>query len=240
MAKTVLITGASRGIGRACAFAFANAGYRVGVNYHTHFEDAQSVVRAITTRGGDAVPLQADVADFAAVSGMVSAFGRIDVLVNNAGVACDGLLQDIPPTAWARTFAVNVNGAYYCARCALPQMLSRHEGCILNVSSMWGRVGASFEVPYSASKAALIGFTKALAKEVGPSGVRVNCVAPGVIGTAMNANHTKEDMEALTQDTPLMRLGTPEDVANALLFLASDSAAFITGQVLGVDGGFVM
>ncbi|MDO5112618.1 MAG: 3-oxoacyl-ACP reductase FabG [Clostridia bacterium] len=240
MAKTVLVTGASRGIGRACAFAFAKDGYRVGVNFHTHFADAESVVRAIVQQGGDAVSLQADVADHAAVSSMVRALGRVDVLVNNAGVACDGLLQDITPEVWARTFAVNVNGAYYCARCVLPQMLSRHDGCILNVSSMWGRVGAACEVPYSAAKAALIGFTKALAKEVGPSGIRVNCVAPGVIDTAMNAHHAEATLSALAQDTPLMRLGTPADVANALVFLASDGASFITGQVLGVDGGFVI
>ncbi len=240
MKKTALITGASRGIGRATALAFAKAGYRVGVNFHTHTDAAYAVVRKILEQGGDAMPLQADVADHAAVSSMISAFGRVDVLINNAGIACDGLLQDVTPAQWSRAFAVNVNGAYHCVHGVLPQMLSRHDGCILNVSSMWGRVGAACEVPYSAAKAALIGFTKALAKEVGPSGVRVNCVAPGVIDTAMNAAHSKEDMAALAADTPMMRLGTPEDVAQALVFLASEQASFITGQVLGVDGGFVM
>ncbi|MDD4074948.1 MAG: 3-oxoacyl-ACP reductase FabG [Eubacteriales bacterium] len=240
MKKAVLITGASRGIGRACALSFAKAGYRVGVNFHTNSSAAANVVRTILEQGGDAMLLQADVTDYAAVSSMVSVFGRVDILVNNAGIACDGLLQDVTPALWAHTFAVNVNGAYHCVHSVLPQMLSRHDGCILNVSSMWGRVGAACEVPYSAAKAALIGFTKALAKEVGPSGIRVNCVAPGVIDTAMNALHSKEDMAALAADTPLMRLGTPEDVAHALVFLASEQASFITGQVLGIDGGFVM
>ena len=169
-----------------------------------------------------------------------SQLGGVDILVNNAAVARQSLFTDISPEEWRNTFAVNVDGMFHCSQLALPHMLRLHKGCIVNLSSMWGQVGASCEVLYSATKAAVIGLTKALAQEVGPGGVRVNCVAPGVIDTEMNAHLSAEDMDTLKNNTPLMRLGTPEDIANAICFLASDSASFITGQVLSPNGGYVI
>ena len=240
MRHSVLITGASRGIGRACAIAFAKAGYRVGINYRNSQREAESLVDEINSSGGSAACYRADVAEPAALKCMFDEFGHTDVLINNAGISCDGLLTELSAEQWSRCFDVNVSGAFHCCKLVLPQMISDRSGCILNVSSMWGRTGASCEVAYSAAKAAIIGFSKALAKEVGPSNVRVNCVAPGVIDTTMNAQLSSSDINALREETPLMRIGTPEDVANVLLFLASDAASFITGQVLGVDGGFVI
>ncbi len=240
MQPSVLITGASRGIGRACALRFAQAGFRVGINYLHSEEDARSLQAQIRQSGGSAELYRADVADEAAVCAMCEAFSQADVLINNAGVAWEGLLSDMSLSEWTRLFSVNVTGAFLCTKALLPQMISRKSGCILNVSSMWGRTGASCEVAYSASKAALIGFTKALAKELGPSGIRVNCVAPGVIDTAMNAALTPEDISSLAEQTPLMRIGTPEEIAELLFFLASPQSSFITGQVIGADGGFVI
>ncbi len=240
MQRSVLITGASRGIGRATALRFAAAGYRVGINYNKSEADARALLEEIRQSGGTAELYQADVSNEEAAAGMCAAFGNCDVLINNAGIAWDGLITDMDASIWQRIFAVNVNGAFYCARAVLPKMISRKHGCILNVSSMWGRSGASCEVAYSASKAALIGFTKALAKELGPSGIRVNCVAPGLIDTAMNAHLSPEDIKAVADETPLMRTGSAGEVAEALFFLASPQAAFITGQILGVDGGFVI
>lgn len=242
--KTVVISGASRGIGAAAARLFAANGYTVAVNYCTDREGAEAVVRDITAAGGDAFAVCADVADAAAVERLVETVlqrcGRVDVLIHNAGVAQQALLTDTTPDEWRRMLGVHLDGAYHLAHALVPQMVSRHSGCILTVSSMWGEVGASCEVAYSAAKAGLIGFTKALAKELGPSGITVNCVTPGVIDTAMCAAFDEETRTALSEETPLGRLGTPEDVAEALLFLASERASFITGQVLGVNGGFVI
>ena len=162
------------------------------------------------------------------------------MLVNNAGIAQQKLFTDLTLQDWERLFAVDVTGVFLCCRRALPGMIRRQQGVILNISSMWGQVGASCEVHYSAAKAAVIGLTKALAKEEGPSRIRVNCIAPGVIATEMNAHLTPEDMEDLREETPLLRIGTPADVARAAVFLASDQASFITGQVLGVNGGMVV
>ncbi len=188
--------------------------------------------------------MRADIRDGAAVEAMTDkvlyAFGRIDVLVNNAGIAQQRLFTDITPQEWDGMFDVNVTGVYRCCRAVLPGMISRKSGCIVNVSSIWGVVGASCEAHYSASKAAVIGLTKALAKELGPSGIRVNCVAPGVIDTAMNAHLDGETRAALTGETPLGAIGAPLDVAEAILYLASDRAGFVTGQVLGVNGGMVV
>ena len=164
----------------------------------------------------------------------------VDILINNAAIARQSLFTDVSYNEWRNTFSVNVDGMFLCCREALPHMLRMHAGSIVNLSSMWGQVGASCEVLYSATKAAVIGLTKALAQEVGPSGIRVNCVAPGVIDTAMNSHLSGDDLKALAESTPLMRLGTPEEVAQAVYFLASDSASFITGQVLCPNGGFVM
>lgn len=242
--KTVLISGASRGIGAAAARLFAAEGYAVAVNYRADRDSAKALVREIKEAGGEAFAVGADVADAAAVDAMVEEvirrWGHIDVLIHNAGHALQGLFTDTTPDEWRRMMAVHLDGAYHLAHAVVPLMVRRHEGRILTVSSMWGQVGASCEVAYSAAKAGLIGFTKALAKELGPSGITVNCVAPGVIDTAMCASLDEETRTALAEETPLGRLGTPEDVAEMLLFLASDRAAFVTGQVVGVNGGFVV
>ena len=171
---------------------------------------------------------------------MCRAFTRIDALVNNAGIAQQKLFTDISARDWGDMFDVNVKGVFHCCQAVLPDMISRKSGCIVNVSSMWGEAGASCEVHYSAAKAAVIGLTKALAKEVGPSGVRVNCVTPGVIATAMTANLDEDAIASLKEETPLGVIGSPRDVADAIYYLASDRAAFVTGQVLGVSGGFVI
>ncbi len=242
--KTVLITGASRGIGAAAARLFAKNGYAVAVNYRADREGAEALVAEITAAGGEAFAVCADVAEYAAVEAMVQTVtercGGVDVLIHNAGVAKQALLTDTTPEEWHRMIGVHLDGAYHCAHAVVPSMVRRHSGVILTVSSMWGEVGASCEVAYSAAKAGLIGFTKALAKELGPAGIRINCVTPGVIDTAMCASLDDETRAALAAETPLERLGTPEDVAEALLFFASERASFITGQVLGVNGGFVI
>jgi 3-oxoacyl-[acyl-carrier protein] reductase len=167
-------------------------------------------------------------------------FGSVNLLVNNAGIAHFGLLTDISAAEWRRIFATNVDGAFFCTQAALPNMIHQKSGCIINISSIWGLVGASCEVAYSAGKGALIAMTKALAKEVGPSGIRVNCVAPGVIDTAMNSALSTADMDALLDETPLGMLGHPEDIAETVAFLASDKAKFITGQIISPNGGFTI
>lgn len=244
MNQTVLITGASRGIGRAAAAAFARNGYNVAVNYCKSKEKATDLADELNGYGVMAAAYQADVSDKTAVGEMFrkaeQELGRISVLVNNSGIAEQILFSDITEEKWDRMFAVNVKGTYNCTQAALPSMIHEKYGRIINVSSMWGISGASCEVHYSASKAALIGFTKALAKEVGLSGITVNCIAPGVIGTDMNSAISGEILEELKEDTPLNRIGTPEDVAAAILFLASDKASFITGQTLSIDGGFIL
>ena len=222
MKKTVLVTGASGAIGRAIALAFAPKGYRVAVHYHTRREEALAAVEEIRGNGGWAEAFGADLTQEEQVIRLFDqaerALGKVGVLVNNAGVA------------W--------QGAFLCCRRALPGMIRERSGCIVNISSMWGQQGASCEAAYSAAKAGLIGLTKALAQEEGPSGVRVNCIAPGLIDTPMNGHLSPADLEALREETPLLRIGTPEDVAKAAVFLAE--SPFITGQVLGVNGGFVL
>lgn len=239
--KTVWITGASRGIGRQAALDFGKQGWNVVIHCHTHREEAEAVRQSI---GRNAIVTAGDVASREEVHAVyqkaLDAFGRVDVLINNAAVSSQELFTEIQEEDWRRMFAVNVEGVYHCIQTVLPDMIRRREGKIVNISSMWGQVGASCEVCYSATKAAVIGMTKALAKEVGLSGIQVNCVAPGVIATEMNAHLSGADMQALAEDTPLGRLGAPEDISRALLFLASEDADFITGQVLGVNGGFVI
>ncbi|MCD8160359.1 MAG: 3-oxoacyl-ACP reductase FabG [Clostridiales bacterium] len=240
MAKTVLITGASRGIGAAAARRFAAEGWNVAVNYCRSRAQAEALCRAL---GPGAFPVQADVADWRQVQAMTDAaaerFGSLDALVCNAGIALPGMvLQDVTGEQWERLMAVDVNGVYHACRAALPYLLRQHRGSIVTVSSIWGQVGGSCEVAYSAAKGAVLSFSRALAKEVGPSGITVNVVAPGVIDTDMMAFADGESRQALAEETPLGRLGTAEEVAAAIYFLCSGDAAFITGQVLGVNGGF--
>ncbi len=243
MNQTVLITGGSRGIGAACAEAFAKRGYRVIVNYHQNQKAAEAVCERIRAMGGVCMCIQADVSDEAQVERLfekAQAFGGVDVLVNNAGIAAAAMLCDTTPALWKRIFAVNVDGVYYCSRAALAHMVSKKSGAIINVSSMWGMVGASCESAYSAAKAAVIGFTKALAKELGPSGITVNCVAPGMIDTEMNAHLSREDIDAIREEIPLGCIGTPEQIAATVCFLASEGGAYLTGQVLSPNGGLVI
>ncbi len=239
--KTALVSGGSRGIGAAIAQAFWAKGYRVAILYHSNRDAAQATLAQMSD---DCLALQCDVADAAACaqafSTIEAAFGGVDVLVNNAGIAQQKLFTDITAGDWAQMMGVHLDGMFHLCQLALPSMIQKKQGCILNISSMWGQVGASCEVHYSAAKAGMIGFTKALAKEEGPSGVTVNCICPGVIETDMMAGFTAQDKAELAEETPLARLGTPEDIAPLACFLASEEARFITGQVFGVNGGLVV
>ncbi|MGI6012681.1 MAG: elongation factor P 5-aminopentanone reductase [Oscillospiraceae bacterium] len=231
--KTALITGASRGIGAATARALHRDGWHVIINYHRSKDTAEALAAEL---GGVAVC--ADVSDSAQVQSMFDQIGPVDLLVNNAGISHYGLLTDVTDADWQTIFGINIDGIFHCCRCALPDMIRKQEGCIINVSSVWGVYGASCEVAYSASKAAVIGLTKALAKEVGPSNIRVNCIAPGVIDTDMILGFSEADKAVLCDETPLCRLGQPRDPAALIAFLASEQASFLTGQIIGVDGGF--
>ena len=237
--KTVLITGAGGGIGSAIAEKFAEQGYLPVLHYHKSQEEAERLAEKLH---GTAV--HADLSEISEIESMtdqiLKEIGHIDILVNNAGMSVSGLLTDISPEIRKKIFSVNILGAIECTRLLLPAMIHRKSGSILNISSMWGQVGASCEVDYSASKAALIGFTKALAQEVGLSGIRVNCIAAGVIRTRMLDCYDDQTLSDLAGETPLNRLGTPEDIAEAAVFLCSEKAGFITGQILGVNGGFVI
>ena len=244
MRRTVLITGGSRGIGAACVGAFARAGWSVVFLYRRAEEAAEALCARLRGEGLDVSCRRCDVSRrdevFRTVDDLMRTYHRFDALVNNAGVAHIGLFTDMTEEQWDALFAVNVKGAFNVTQAVLPGMISQGSGAIVNVSSMWGEVGASCEVAYSAAKAALIGMTKALAKEVGPSGVRVNCVSPGVIDTDMNAELTGADLAALAEETPLGRIGRADEVANATLYLCDEGASFITGQTLGVSGGLVV
>ena len=244
MKQVAVITGSSRGIGRAVAMELAGNGYAVCVNYLQHREDAESLVAQLREQGREVIAVQADVADSQAVENMVRqaehALGPITLLVNNAGISWQGLFQDTDDEIWDRILAVNLTGTRNAARAVLPRMISEKTGCIINISSMWGLRGASCEVAYACSKAAVIALTRSLALEVAPSGIRVNCVAPGCIETDMVRVLGPETREMLVEETPLGRLGTPEDIAHAVAFLASEKASFLTGQVLSADGGFIV
>ena len=235
MEKIALVTGASRGIGKATALALARDGWTVHVNYIRSREAAEAVA---AQTGGMAIC--ADVSDGQAVSAMFEKIGPVDLLVNNAGVAVYGLLTDLDPAVWQRLFDVNVTGMYNCCRCAIPPMVHVKAGHIINLASILGTNGASCEVAYSATKGAVVAFTKALAKELGPSGIRVNCVAPGIIDTDMNAWLSDEAVHTISMATPLRRLGHAEEVAQAIWFLGSERASFITGQLLSPNGGYVI
>ena len=244
MKKTAFITGASRGIGRAIAQRLAQDGYCVGVNYLKEQEKANALVGELNALGCNAMAVQADVSDAEAITAAIraveQAFSPVELLVNNAGIAQQDLFQYTDAALWRRLFAVNVDGAYHTIQAVLPGMIARQSGAIVNISSMWGLRGASCEVGYSATKAAIIGLTRSLAMELAPSHIRVNCVAPGVIHTDMVDKLGQETMDALREQTPIGRLGTPEDIAHAVAFLASENASFITGQVLTADGGFIL
>ncbi len=238
--RRILISGGSRGIGRACVEAFAAAGDRVAFLYRTRDDLAADVV---TATGAIAIP--ADIRDpqdvTRAVAEAVTALGGpVDVLINNAAISHIGQMQDMDDETFRAIVDTNLSGAFYLSRAVLPAMVRRGSGRIIHMGSMWGKVGASCEVAYSATKAALRGMTMAMAKEFGPSGITVNCLEPGFIDTAMNATLDEATVRALCEETPLGRMGTPRDVAAAALFLASEDAAFITGQVIGVDGGLAV
>jgi len=242
MKHTVLITGSSRGIGAAIARAFAREGHRVVLHYRKNESAARTLLEELRAEDCSVALVQGDVSNEAEAGEIVRqaerAFGFVDVLVNNAGIALPNqLVTDTSAADWSRVFGVNMDGMFFVTRAVLPDMVSNQRGSIVNISSMWGVTGGSCEVAYSASKAAVIGFTKSLAKEVAPSGIRVNCVAPGFVSTEMTAGLDAETVEAIREETPLVKLGTPEDIASAVLFFALEGASFITGQTLSVDGG---
>ncbi len=244
MKQVALITGSSRGIGRAVALELSLAGYAVCINYIQSHEAAEALAAQLRGEGREAIAIQADVADSHVVNEMVrqteAELGPVTLLVNNAGISWQGLFQDMEDAAWERMLAVNLTGARNAARAVLPAMISQKSGCIVNISSMWGLRGASCEVAYACSKAAIVGLTRSLALELAPSRIRVNCVAPGCIETDMVRVLGQETREMLVAETPIGRLGTPEDIAHAVAFLASEKASFITGQVLTADGGFIV
>ena len=239
MNRRVLITGGSRGIGAACVEAFAALGDKVCFIYHSNHDAA----RKVCARTG-AEAFAADLSDPEAVREAVrfaeKALGGIDVLVNNAGIAQISLMQDVSDADWRRMIDTNLSSAFYVSREVVPHMVRNGHGAIVHIGSMWGKIGASCEVAYSAAKSGIRGLTQAMAKELGPSGIRVNCVEPGVIDTEMNASLDEDTRKELADETPLCRIGRPSEVASAVVFLAGEDAAFITGQIVGVDGGFAV
>ncbi len=243
MSKSVLITGGSGDIGSAIAVHFASKGYRVAITYNKSKSRADALVTSLTAAGTDAIALYCDVANPQSVLTLAKQveyrFGGIDVLINNAGISSQKLITDLTDSEWNDILSTNLSGTFYCCRSVVPLMVKKQQGSIVNISSIWGITGASLEVAYSTTKAGIIGLTKALAKELGPSNIRVNCVAPGVIDTKMNSNLDIAAMGELADQTPLCRIGTPDEVARAVYYMAAE-ADFVTGQVLSPNGGIVI
>ena len=231
--STIVITGGSRGIGAAAVELFTQQGHQVYFLYEKNHAAAQAVANQT-----GATAICCDVADSEAVKSAFRQIPDVDALILNAGICHYGLMQDVEEATWDRLFGVNVKGIYHCVNAAMPTFLKKQAGCIITVSSMWGQVGASCEAAYSATKGAVIALSKALAQELGPSGIRVNCIAPGVIQTDMCANVSKETLEALAEENCVGRNGTPKDVAQAMAYLMD--AEFVTGQVIAVNGGLVL
>ncbi len=244
MKKTVIITGASKGIGAATAILFAQKGYNVVINYNNSFQSADILCRSLVENGFSAVLHKANVANKLEVDLMIKEtiykFGSVDVLINNAGVSYQNLITDTDEVDFDNIMDVNLKGVFNCCKAVTSPMVEAKCGKIINISSMWGQVGASCEVAYSAAKAGVIGLTKALAKELAPSGITVNCIAPGLIETSMNAHLSEEDINAFVEEIPVGRMGNADEIAAAAFFLASDEANYITGQVLGINGGYVV
>ncbi len=242
--KTAIVTGGATGIGAATVRALCKQGYSVAIVYNSSEENALALSSGLIYDGFDAFPVKADVRNPDEVNEAVNRVfrlnRRIDVLVNNAGLSLSKLTQDVTDAEWASVLGVNLSGAFYFCRAVLPHMIRAQAGRIVNIASMWGQAGASMEVAYSAAKAGVIGLTKALAKETALSGVTVNCVAPGAVDTAMMASFSEADVQALCEEIPVGRLGTPEEVAGAVAFFTAEENGYITGQVLGVNGGFVV
>ncbi len=244
MSKTVIVTGASGGIGKAIALALAKEGYNLTLCYNKNKEDALYTEKLCTEAGAKCLCVKCDLKDAESVDKMVAetvdTFGSVYGLVNNAGISKWGLFTDVTEEEWDEIFAVNVKSMFLTCKRVLPIMIAAKEGSIVNISSMWGQVGASCEVAYSATKGAIISLTKALAKEEGPSGITVNCVAPGLINTPMNSRFSPDELEAIKEEIPLERMGEPEEIAHLVKFLLSPQAKYITGQVLGINGGMIM
>lgn len=244
MKKTAIITGSSKGIGAATAILFAQKGFNVVITYNESYESATLLARSLSANGFSVTAQKLNVANRLEAELLVKEtlykYGSIDVLVNNAGVAYQGLITQTDEVEYDRILNTNLKGTFNCCKAVTPVMVRQQSGKIINISSMWGETGASCEVAYSASKAGVIGLTKALAKELAPSGITVNAVTPGLIETAMNTNLTVEELNDFVESIPLGRMGTADEVAQAVYFLASENADYITGQILGVNGGYVI
>ncbi len=241
--KNVLVTGSSRGIGKAIAFAFGQAGYRIILNASKSTDELQSTYQELKQAGISCYPIQADVSQYEECAQLFreseAVFGEIDILVNNAGISHIGLFSDMTPSQWQQIIEANLYSVFHCTHLALPSMIRKHAGNIINISSMWGESGASCEAVYAASKGGINSFTKSMAKELGPSQIRVNAISCGVIDTKMNACFTTEEKQALLEEISLMRFGKAAEVAELAVFLSSPKASYITGQIITIDGGMV-
>ena len=238
--KVILVTGGSRGIGAGIVKLLATNGYRVVLNYNKSEELAKKIKQELKEKNIEIDIIKADVSEKSEVKRMIDfiigKYNRLDVLINNAGIAQEKLFLDIEDEEWEKINSVNLNSVYYCTKYALPHMLSKKEGCIINISSIWGVTGGSCEVAYSTTKAAINGFTKALAKEMGPSNIRVNCIAPGIIDTDMNNNLNKREIKDLEEEIPLNKIGKPNDIAKCIKWLIEDE--YTTGQIININGGW--